>query len=420
MAFWANKTVVVAFGGGIAAYKTLELIRLLREQGARVWPVLTASATQFVTPLTVQALAGHPVYQDLFTPQAADGMDHIRLAQEADLLIIAPATANRIAKLASGLADDLLSALALVRRKPIVLAPAMNSGMWQHPATQRNISQLQADGLLLVGPESGALACGEQGVGRMAEAERILEAGRRLLSPKILLGHRILLTAGPTREELDPVRYISNRSSGRMGWAIAQAALRAGAEVTLIHGAVEMAPPWGAEALAVESAQEMYEATLQQWDKWTRPGQQLSCAILTAAVADYRPASRRASKIKKELDGELSLKLTQNPDILLALGERANRLAQKNRARPLLVGFAAETAETEDAAAQLVPLAKEKLARKGCDLLLLNNVLAPGCAFGSLTNQVTLLHRSGQQEIWPLLAKEEIGERLVQTLQNRL
>ncbi|MBF0096670.1 MAG: bifunctional phosphopantothenoylcysteine decarboxylase/phosphopantothenate--cysteine ligase CoaBC [Magnetococcales bacterium] len=420
MGFWSDKTVIVALGGGIAAYKTLELIRLLREQGAKIHPVASPSALEFVTPLTVQALAGHPVYQDLFSPQAADGMDHIRLAQEADLLIIAPATANRLAKLANGMADDLLSALALARRKPILLAPAMNSAMWQHPATQRNVSQLQADGVALVGPESGALACGEQGVGRMAEAARILEAGRRLLSPKPLLGRRLLLTAGPTREALDPVRYVSNHSSGRMGWAIALAALRAGAEVTLIHGPVQMEPPWGAEAIAVQSAQQMYEATMAQWDQWCNGGHILSAAILTAAVADYRPVHCHAHKIKKETKEDLSLALTQNPDILAALGERCRALAAKECLRPLLVGFAAETGDGSEAEARLLALAQEKQRRKGCDLLLLNNVLSPGCGFGSATNQVTVLHRTGHHEAWPLLDKEEIGARLMLTLQNYL
>lgn len=420
MGFWSDKTVVVALGGGIAAYKTLELIRLLRAQGAKIHPVASPSALQFVTPLTLQALAGHPVYLDLFMPQAADGMDHIHLAREADLLIIAPATANRLAKLANGMADDLLSALALARRKPILLAPAMNSAMWQHPATQRNIFQLQADGLAMVGPESGALACGEHGEGRMAEATQIMEAGRRLLSPKPLLGHRILLTAGPTREALDPVRYLSNHSSGRMGWAIALAALRAGAEVTLIHGPVAMEPPWGAEAIAVHSAQEMYEATLSQWDRWHQNKHILSVAILTAAVADYRPANCHSHKIKKGAEEGLHLQLAQNPDILATLGERCRILTQENRFRPLLVGFAAETGSAPDSEAHLLALAQEKLRRKGCDLLLLNNILAPGCGFGSLTNQVTVLHRTGHHEAWPLLGKEEIGERLMLTLQNYL
>ncbi|MBF0183962.1 MAG: bifunctional phosphopantothenoylcysteine decarboxylase/phosphopantothenate--cysteine ligase CoaBC [Magnetococcales bacterium] len=416
MGFWGNKSVVVALGGGIAAYKTLELIRLLREQGAMIHPVATTSALQFVTPLTLQALAGHPVYQDLFSPLAADAMDHIRLAQQADLLIIAPATANRLAKMATGMADDLLSAMVLARRKPILLAPAMNMAMWQHPATQRNVLQLQADGLHLVGPESGALACGDHGVGRMAEATQIVEAARRLLSPQTWLGERLLITAGPTREDLDPVRYLSNRSSGRMGWAIATAALRAGAAVTLIHGPVAMAPPWGAEAVAVESAQEMYEAALHHWDQWTRSGEPLSAAILTAAVADYRPASRKTSKIKKEANSGLQLNLAQNPDILAALSARAADLAQNNRRRPLVVGFAAETGAGVAAEETLLATAKEKLLRKGCDLLLLNDVLATGCGFGSPTNQVTLLHRSGQHEVWPLLDKEEIGERLMQRL----
>ncbi|MBF0162085.1 MAG: bifunctional phosphopantothenoylcysteine decarboxylase/phosphopantothenate--cysteine ligase CoaBC [Magnetococcales bacterium] len=417
--FWSNRYIAVAIGGGIAAYKTLELLRLLREAGARVVVIATAAALHFVTPLTLQALSGHLVRSDLFTPNESDGMDHIRLAQEAELLIVAPATADLMARMAGGHGDDLLTTALLARQGPVLLAPAMNSAMWSHPATQRNVAQLQADGIHWVGPEYGALACGDQGQGRMAAAEQILEAGRRLLSPQSWRGRHLLITAGPTQEELDPVRYLSNRSSGRMGWAICHAALRAGAHVTLVHGPVAMPVPWGAEAVAVQSAQQMYEAVLQIWERQEQHALPLSAAIFTAAVADFRPARRQTRKIKKEESGDQTLTrltLAQNPDILATIAARANRLTQENRPAPIVVGFAAETQTGAESQAALRALGQKKLAHKGCDLLLVNNVWAEGCAFGSPTNQVTLLHRSGHEETWPLLSKEVVGERLLDYL----
>ncbi len=420
MGFWSGKYVAVAVGGGIAAYKTLELLRLLREEGARLVVIATAAALHFVTPLTLQALSGHVVRSDLFTPNEADGMDHIRLAQEVDLLIVAPATADLMARMVGGHGDDLLTALLLARTGPVLLAPAMNSAMWAHPATQRNVVQLQADGITLVGPEYGPLACGDQGQGRMAEVAHLMECGRRLLSPKPWQGRHLLMTAGPTQEDLDPVRYLSNRSSGRMGWAICTAALRAGARVTLIHGPVAMPAPWGAEAIAVQSAQHMYEATVAAWEQWTLHPPLLTVAILTAAVADFRPTTRQESKIKKEATAShalTSLSLTPNPDILESLATRAKAMAQSNRSPPLVVGFAAETGTGSDPEA-IHTLAREKRARKGCDLLVVNDVSAPGCGFGSPTNRVTLLHRSGHEEAWPLLDKEEVGERLLHYLHN--
>ena len=419
MGFWSDKYVAVAIGGGIAAYKTLELLRLLRDEGARVVVLATAAALQFVTPLTLQALSGQAVRSELFTPSEADGMDHIRLAREVDWLVVAPATADILARMAGGHGDDLLTTVLLARQGPVMLAPAMNPAMWAHPATQRNVAQLQADGLAFVGPEYGPVACGDQGQGRMAEPAHILEWGRRQLSPKPWLGRHILITAGPTQEDLDPVRYLSNRSSGRMGWAVCQAALRAGAEVTLIHGPVALPVPRGANAIAVQSAQQMYDAAHQVWEQQASHNTPLSAAILTAAVADFRPATRQTTKIKKE--GTTSavvapLTLTQNPDILASLVKRAGERRQNGQPCPLVVGFAAETAATADADTTVLALAREKLWRKQCDLLVVNNVLAPGCGFGSLTNQVTLLHRSGHQEAWPLLSKEEVGERLLHHL----
>ena len=419
MGFWSNKYVAVAIGGGIAAYKTLELLRLLREEGARVVVIATAAALQFVTPLTLQALSGHPVRSDLFVPNETDGMDHIRLAQEVALLIVAPATADLLARMAGGHGDDLLTAALLARQGPVLLAPAMNSAMWSHPATRRNVTQLQADGIALVGPEYGPMACGDLGQGRMAEASHILEAGRRLLSPKSWQGRRLLITAGPTQEALDPVRYLSNHSSGRMGWAVCNAALRAGADVTLIHGPVAMPAPWGAETVAVQSAQQMYEATLQIWESQEQQAQPLSAAILTAAVADFRPARRQTSKIKKTTSAPHALTrltMTHNPDILATIAERANQLTLLNKSAPIVVGFAAETYEGADSERSLRTLGRAKLAHKGCDLLLVNNILATGCTIGGPTNQVTLLHRSGHEEDWPLLDKDVVGERLLDYL----
>lgn len=428
MSFWLEKYVVVAIGGSIAAYKTLELLRLLRDLGARVVVVATSSALRFVTPLTLQALSGHEVLSDLFTPSDPDGMDHIRMAQRADLLIVAPATADIMARMAGGHGDSLLTAMVLARQGPILLAPAMNGAMWAHPATQRNLSQMKQDGISFCGPEFGPLVCGDSGQGRMADVSHILEMGRRLLFHKRLHGKRLLVTAGPTREMLDPVRYLSNRSSGKMGWAVCNAALRAGAHVTLIHGPVASPLPWGVEAVAVCSAQQMYDATLRQWDGASPP---FDGAILTAAVADFRPERRSDEKIKKNR-GEYTLSLCLNPDILAALSHRAKEARERGVAWPVIVGFAAETHarkaadETDapdDAGADehkeyimtndIVARAREKLVRKGCDLLVVNDILAPQCGFGSDTNQVTLLHRSGQEEPWPLLSKEEVGERLL-------
>ena len=417
MNFWSEKYVAVAIGGGIAAYKTLELLRLLRESGARVVVVATAAALRFVTPLTLQALSGNTVLSDLFTPNDADGMDHIRVAQDADLLIIAPATADIMARMAGGHGGDLLTTLLLARKKPVLLAPSMNGAMWEHPATQRNVNQLRADGITFTGPEFGPLACGDNGQGRMAQAAQIFEMGRRILSAKPLQGRRILITAGPTQEELDPVRYISNHSSGKMGWAVCNAALRAGAKVTLIHGPVALPIPWGADSVAVQSAQQMYDATLHAWDHACNLEQApFDCAILTAAVADFRPTDRQLQKIKKN-STETRLSLTTNPDILATLSLRAKAAQSPAKQQPVVVGFAAETDPTLCKGATG---AREKLARKGCDLMVVNNVLAPDCGFGSETNRVTLLYRSGHEESWPLLHKKEVGEKLLTCIANLL
>lgn len=413
MKFWSKKYIAVAIGGGISAYKTLELLRLFREAGARIAVIATSGALRFVTPLTLQALSGSEVRSDLFMPNDPDGMDHIRLAREVDLLVVAPTTADILARMAGGHANDLLTTLLLARKGPVLLAPAMNSDMWTHPATQRNVAQLQEDGIAFTGPETGPLACGDTGQGRMSEATQILEAGRRLLSEKPLQGCRLLITAGPTQEELDPVRYISNHSSGKMGWAVCHAALRAGAKVTLIHGPVPQPTPWGAECIAVQSAQQMYEATLQTWDGGTPP---FDGAVLTAAVSDFRPADRQTEKIKKS-SSETVLTLTANPDILATLALRVSKAKHSQRPPPLIIGFAAET---NPKLCSGRTGAWEKLIRKGCDLLVINNVLTPHCGFGSDTNQVTLLDRSGHEENWPLLHKSDVGKRLITWITHKL
>ena len=423
MGFWTDKSVVVAIGGGIAAYKTLELIRLLREAGAAVSVVVTKSALRFVTSVTLRALASGVVHSDLYDDAEsgigeAGGMEHIRLAREAALVLIAPATAGLLAKMAAGHADDLLSTLLLARKGPVLAAPAMNSAMWEHPATQRNMAQLRADGIRFAGPEQGPLACGGSGPGRMMEPLDLLETARRLLTPKPLVGRRLVITAGPTREEVDPVRYLSNYSSGKMGWAVAAAALRAGAHVTLVHGPVALPSPLGADMVPVRSAQEMYDATLAAWDGGGEREQALppcNGAILTAAVADFRPVSRAVGKIKKSDNGDcLNLVLEATPDTLATLSARVRKMravaptGQMNNRR-VVVGFAAETGLAQQRG-------REKLARKGCDLLVVNDVLEFGSGFGSEDNRVTLLFADGREESWPLLQKKTVGERLVQVV----
>ncbi len=398
-----DKKILLGVGGGVAAYKSLELIRLLKQAEAHVTVVPTSAALRFVTRLAFQALADR-VFEDLFSSEDEQEMGHIRLAREADLVLVVPATANLMARMAGGHGDDLLTTLLLARRGPVLVAPAMNSAMWEHPATQRNVAQLKADGLSVVEPEAGSLACGEEGVGRLAALPHILQAAGRLLSPPLLAGRRVLVTAGPTREEWDPVRYLSNHSSGKMGWAIAEAAWRHGAEVVLIHGPVHLKAPHGVRAVGVETAREMRNAVLDEW---------VDCdaLVMTAAVSDFRPETRLPQKLKKsreehQVDGGGGrpsgrvLPLRPNPDILATVAkERAGG------SKPLLVGFAAETGE--DLAAS-----QQKQQRKGCDLLLVNDVSEEGVGFGSDENRVTVLGPGAYATPWPRLPKGDIGARL--------
>ena len=394
-----GKSVLLIIGGGIAAYKALELVRRLREQGVRVRAVLTGAGAQFVTPLSVSALTGEKTYQDLFSLTDETEMGHIQLSRSADLVVVAPATADLMAKLAQGLANDLASTALLATDKPVLMAPAMNVQMWNHPATQRNRSRLAADGVVFVGPEDGEMACGEFGPGRMAEPEQIVAAiGSMLSEERPLRGRKALVTAGPTREPIDPVRYLSNHSSGKQGYAIARALAAAGAETTLVTGPVELAPPPHVKLIRVETAREMLAACER-----TLP---VDVAVLVAAVADWRPDAAADRKIKKtEKEQAPELRLVRNPDILTAL-------SQANTRPTLVVGFAAETEN-------VVNLAKAKRDRKGADWIVANDVSAKGGAMGGDANCVHLISASGIED-WPRMDKTEVARRLARRIAAEL
>jgi phosphopantothenoylcysteine decarboxylase/phosphopantothenate--cysteine ligase len=388
-----TKRLLLVIGGGIAAYKCLELIRRGRERGLAFRCVMTRAAAQFVTPLSVASLAGDKVYEDLFSLTDEAEMGHIRLSREADLVVVAPATADLMAKMANGLADDLASTLLLATDKPVLAAPAMNPMMWGHAATRRNVERLRADGVHLVGPSPGDMACGEVGAGRMAEPHEILAAIEALLAggDRPLQGHKALVTSGPTREAIDPVRYLSNHSSGKQGHAIAAALAAAGAEVTLVSGPVQLADPPAVRAVHVESAREMRRAC--------EAALPVDIAVFAAAVADWRPAATAGQKMKKG-GGPPALHLVENPDILHAV-------ANHPTARPhLVIGFAAETERVE---AQ----ARAKLERKGCDWILANDVGIGTATFGGDANQLLLIRRGGDARAWPSMSKAEAARRLV-------
>lgn len=386
-----GKRILLIIGGGIAAYKALELIRLLRKEGAAVTPVLTKAGAEFVTPLSVSALAGEKVHSALFDLTDEAEMGHIQLSRVADLLVVAPATADLMAKMAQGRADDLASTLLLATDTPVMVAPAMNVRMWQHPATQRNIKVLQGDGLRFVGPDEGEMACGEYGPGRMAEPAVILSAIRAALAEGPLAGRHVLVTSGPTHEPIDPVRYIANRSSGAQGTAIAAALRDLGARVTFVTGPASVPPPEGVQVVRVETARAMLEAV-----KAALPA---DAAVMAAAVADWRVAEESASKIKKVAGAAApTLTFAENPDILKTVAQSLDR-------RPrLVVGFAAET---DDVLAH----AQAKRARKGCDWILANDV-SPGTGImGGAENAVTLITAAGAED-WPRLPKDEVARRL--------
>ncbi len=396
-----NREVLVGIGGGIAAYKAAELVRLLTKAGARVQVVMTPSGERFISRLTLQALSGRQVPADLFDADEEAEIGHIRIADRAELLVIAPATANLIARLAAGLADDLVTMVALATRAPLVIAPAMNVNMWKHPQTQANLATLIGRGAIVVGPAAGELACGWVGEGRLVEPEAIVAACRSCLGPRDLAGRRLLVTAGPTHEPIDPVRFLGNRSSGKMGFAVAGRAAARGAKVTLVAGPVALPTPAGVERIDVTTAVEMRQAVMTRRES-------IECIIKAAAVADYRPAHFSSSKIKKH-EAELAISLERNPDILAELGQ----LRRATGHGPLLCGFAAETEETTAAA-------QEKLERKGCDLVVANNVAEPGSGFGGDTNRVTIFARNAAPEELPLLPKEQVADRLLDRIASLL
>jgi phosphopantothenoylcysteine decarboxylase/phosphopantothenate--cysteine ligase len=395
--------ITLIIGGGIAAYKALDLIRRLKERGPEVRVILTRAAQQFVTPLAASALAHAPCSTDLFDPRSEFDAGHIRLARDCDLVVVAPATADLMAKMAAGLADDLASAVLLATDRPVLLAPAMNPLMWTNAATRRNVARLTQDGVHLIGPNAGEMAeANEAGVGRMSEPTEIAQAALALLRPEEtpLKGRRVLITAGPTFEPIDPVRYIANRSSGKQGFAIAAAAARAGAEVTLVSGPVGLADPAGVRVVRVESAREM----LAEVEK----GLPADAAIFAAAVADWRVAQAGAQKIKKTVDGLPDLKLAENPDILATI-------AKRGEGRPrLVVGFAAETEH-------LIAHARAKLIRKGCDWIVANDVSPATGIMGGDRNVIHILARDRDEvESWPAMSKQEVAERLVARIAQSL
>jgi phosphopantothenoylcysteine decarboxylase/phosphopantothenate--cysteine ligase len=389
-----RKKILLGITGGVAAYKAAELVRRLGDRGIEVHVVMTEAACGFITPATLQALSGHPVYTDMWDGRIANGMPHIELSRDKDAIVVAPATADFIAKCVHGLADDLLSTLCLARDCPLIVAPAMNRQMWEHPATQRNVAQLRRDGVTVLGPDSGDQACGETGMGRMLEAVELAEAVSAFLEPKILKGRRVLMTAGPTFEPIDAVRGITNRSSGKMGYAIARAAIAAGAEVTLVSGPVSLAAPVGAVVLPVQTANEMFEAVKKHVAK-------ADIFIGVAAVADYRSAAPRRHKIKKTEEEQLRIDLVPNPDILGWVASRPKP--------PFCVGFAAESRNLD-------AYADDKRRRKKVKLMIAN--LAQD-AIGADDNEVSLLDDRGTHRL-PRAPKDLVAQQIVSHISGLL
>lgn len=384
--------IVLGVTGGIAAYKACELLRLLQKQGMDVYVVMTKHACQFVAPLTFETLSGHPVSVDTFERPATWEVEHIALAKRADLFLIAPATANIIGKMANGIADDMLSTTVMATKAPVMIAPAMNTGMWENPATQQNIKVLQSRGVHVVTPATGHLACGDSGAGKLEDvsviAERALAVLRR---KKDLEGLRIMVTAGPTREALDPVRYISNRSSGKMGYAIARAAQQRGAEVTLLTGPVALEPPQGVRVVPFMTTQDLLERALENVDNQ-------DVIIQSAAPADYRAKEIASQKMKKHGGADMIIELVENPDVAATLG--ANK-----REDQTFVGFAAETND-------VLAHAQGKLVKKNLDMIVANDVTVPGAGFDVNTNIVTLITKDGMVSL-PLLSKDEVADHIL-------
>lgn len=393
------RRILLAISGGIAAYKAPELLRVLRKAGHEVRCALTPDAARFVSPLVLQSLSGRSVRRDLFDAGEEGEIDHIGLADWAELVVVAPATANRMAKLAHGLADDLVSTVLLATRAPVLLAPAMNVNMWSHPATQTNLAILRSRGVELVGPEAGELACGWEGLGRMSEPSRIAEAAYALLTAKSLAGERVLVTAGGTSEPIDSVRTITNRSSGKMGFAIASEAARRGAEVVLVAGVTSLPTPWGVRRIDVDSALAMRDGVLAELES-------ASIVIKAAAVADFRPVNPVDRKLKKEdlpASGKLQLELVQNPDILAEIC--------RNKGSRIVVGFAAESHD-------VVAAAQRKLARKGCDLIVANDISRADSGFEVDQNAVLFVWPDQQVEELPLLDKTGVAAQLLDRIEK--
>ena len=394
----AGKRILLIIGGGIAAYKSLSLIRLLKTAGAAVTPVLTRAGGEFVTPLSVSALAGEKVHSALFDLTDEAEMGHIQLSRVADLVVVAPATADLMAKLSTGRAEDLASTLLLATDTPVLMAPAMNVRMWEHPATQRNLATLSADGVTFVGPNAGEMACGEFGPGRMAEPEAIFAAIAAALTDGPLKGRHVLVTSGPTHEPIDPVRYIANRSSGAQGTAIAAALRDLGAKVTFVTGPASVPPPAGVQVVRVETAREMLEAVTAALPA--------DAAVMAAAVADWRVANAGAQKMKKDGSGRApALEFAENPDILATVAKGALRPR-------LVVGFAAETEHVVDHATA-------KRARKGCDWIVANDVSPETGIMGGTENAVVLISEAGS-ETWPRMGKDQVAQKLAQRIAEAL
>ena len=393
MSLLTDKKILLGITGSIAAYKVADWVRALRREGCRVTVIMTDAACRFISPLTMAALSGNPVHTSMFAAEAPEKIPHISLAREHDLLVIAPASAQTIARLAHGLADNLLATIALASSGPVLVCPAMNSAMFQHPATQANLAAINSYGYVVIEPDCGKMACNEEGPGRLTEWENVRQAILTAFAPQDLAGEQVLITAGPTREPFDPVRFLSNPSTGKMGYALAAAAKQRGATVTLISGPASLSAPPGVRCIQVTSALEMRTHVLACLDAAT-------IVVKAAAVSDFRPAETADHKIKKG-QSELSLQLVANPDILKELGERK----ESSTKFPLLVGFAAESRDHLKEGAR-------KLKEKNLDLIVINDIGGTETGFGVGTNRVTLLDRNGAQEEVPLLNKEEVAHRI--------
>lgn len=387
-----GKKICVGVSGGIAAYKSAEVVSRLRKQGAIVYVAMTKGATEFIAPLTLRSLSANPVYTEIFEEPKVWNVEHIALAEAVDAVLVAPATANLLAKMSVGIADDFLSTVLLATRAPIFVAPAMNHAMYHHPATQENLARLRERSVRIIGPATGFQACGTDGDGRMCEPVELVETLQNYFARSLTLrGKKALVTAGGTQEPLDPVRYLGNRSSGRMGFAVAEAMQEAGAETIMIAAPTDLPTPSGVRRISVMTAQEMYEAVMEEFPK-------VDIVIKAAAVADYRPKVSSEQKIKKQ-GTNLLVELIPNPDILAELG--------KQKVKQVLVGFAAETEN-------LLAHALDKMQRKNVDMLVANDVTKPGAGFGSLTNIVSFLFPDGRRIDLPLMSKLEIAQHLVQ------